>query len=451
MNDALNQFRDAIAATGLAPPDAIDGDGVIHRFSTNGKPRDTSGWYMLHLDGVPAGSFGDWRTGLVSTWCGKSDTAMTHSEREAHQNRIQAMKAQRDTEQVQRNESAAVEATKRFNAASNCTQHAYLQTKGVNGYGVKVETDGTLLVPMRDTAGELWNLERISPADFKDKRGLLGGRRTGCFHSIGKIKNNRLIVCEGYATGASTHAATGDAVAVAFNAGNLEAVALALRAKYPKLQIVIAADDDHQTEGNPGMTKARSAALAVGGLVAVPGFGSDRPDGATDFNDLHQISGLTAVKRCIDAAVAIEAPSDWPELQPLIAQIDAQDYPLDALPDAVRCAVEEVAGFVKAPIPLIATSALAALSLAIQAHTDVERAEKLTGPTGLFLLAIADSGERKSTCDGFFTRAIHDYQAREQDAAKPLIKAYQSERDAWEAQRSGIKEAIKAAAKKGDL
>ena len=155
------------------------------------------------------------------------------------------------------------------------------------------------------------------------------------------------------------------------------------------------------------------------------------------------------MRRCIEAAKPCTTADTWPELQPLIAQIDPQEYPLDALPVAVRLAVEEVAGFVKAPIPLIATSALAALSLAIQAHTDVERAEKLSGPCSLFLLAIADSGERKSTCDGFFTRAIRDYEAREQEAAKPLIKAYKSEHEAWEAMRSGLKEKIKALAKDG--
>ena len=141
----------------------------------------------------------------------------------------------------------------------------------------------------------------------------------------------------------------------------------------------------------------------------------------TDFNDLHKMAGPDAVKRCIDAAAVRDTADDWPELQPLIAQIDAQDYPIDALPAAVRGAVLEVAGFVKAPIPLIASSAVAALSLAIQAHVDVQRADKLHGPCGLFILVIADSGERKSTCDGFFTRAIRDYEAREQEASKPLI------------------------------
>lgn len=141
--------------------------------------------------------------------------------------------------------------------------------------------------------------------------------------------------------------------------------------------------------------------------------------------------------------------SEWPEPQPLISRLDPQDYPLDALPDLVRCAAQEVAGFVKAPVPLIATSALSALSLAIQAHVDVERAEKLTGPTGLFLLAVADSGERKSTCDGFFTRAIRDYEAKQQEDAKPLIREFKTAHDAWEARRGGLKEKIKSLAKEG--
>jgi len=45
---------------------------------------------------------------------------------------------------------------------------------------------------------------------------------------------------------------------------NLEAVAVALRAKYAALKIIIAADDDHLTDGNPGLSKAKAAALAVG-------------------------------------------------------------------------------------------------------------------------------------------------------------------------------------------
>lgn len=332
MNGIINQFRDAIAAVGLTPPDEIFDDGKIHRFSSNGKPRDESGWYVLHSDGVPAGALGCWREGLTQNWCSKTTTEMTQAEREAHKIWVQAMKVQRDSEQTQRNVTAAVNAARRLKDAANCTEHAYLTTKGVQAHGIRQDGDN-LLIPMRDTAGKLHSLQAITPDG--DKRFMLGGRIKGCYLSIGKTKG-KLIICEGYATGATIYEATGDAVAVAFNAGNLEPVAKALRAKYPELEIVLAADDD-QTEGNPGMTKARSAAAAVGGQLAVPDFGERRPDKATDFNDLHLIAGLEAVKRCIDVAtvatVAVaERQNDWPELQPLITPLAPQEYPLDALP-----------------------------------------------------------------------------------------------------------------------
>ena len=80
----------------------------------------------------------------------------------------------------------------------------------------------------------------------------------------------------------------------------------------------------------------------------------------------------------------------WPNPQPLTEKIEAEDYPLDALPKSIGAAVEEVLGFTKAPVVLVASSALASLSLATQAQVDIKRAEKLTGPTGLFLLSIAD-------------------------------------------------------------
>src|SRR5689334_18374501 len=96
---------------------------------------------------------------------------------------------------------------------------------------------------------------------------------------------------------------------------------------------------------------------------------------------------LDPVRAGIDAAVMVSDP--WGEVQSLIARVDPEPYPVDALPALVRLAVQEVAGFVKAPMPLIAVSALASLSLAIQAHHDVERASRLDGPCGLFLLAIA--------------------------------------------------------------
>lgn len=75
-------------------------------------------------------------------------------------------------------------------------------------------------------------------------------------------------------------------------------MAQALSRKFPALPIVLAADDDHATEGNPGLTAARAAALAVGGLLVVPQFPAGRPRKATDFNDLYSLAGADAVRAC---------------------------------------------------------------------------------------------------------------------------------------------------------
>lgn len=268
MNDLIDQFKLAIAATGLAPPAEIIGDGAIHRFSTKGIPTHKNGWYMLHTDGIAAGAFGDWREGLTHNWCSKSDTSMTEAERFAHRERIKAMQRQRADDLTLRQQFAAAEALKRWTAAKPCVHHDYLTRKGIQPHGAKIEGD-KLLIAMRDTGSSVHSLQTIAPDG--SKMFMSGGRVKGCYFGIGKPKGV-LIVCEGFATGASIHECTGHAVAVAFNAGNLYAVAVALRTKYPTHKIVIAADDDHQTPGNPGISKATAAAQSTGAALAVPVF-----------------------------------------------------------------------------------------------------------------------------------------------------------------------------------
>ena len=183
----------------------------------------------------------------------------------------------------------------------------------------------------------------------------------------------------------------------------------------------------------------------------------------TDFNDVAKLHGTEAVARAIAGASVVAKverpridnppPTDfivWSEPQPLIAKMEPEPYPIDALPPNIRSAVEEVASFVKAPVSLIASSALAAVSLATQAHIDVKRADRLQGPSGLFLLTIADSGERKSTCDGFFTSSIRQYQEEQKEAMKPELMRYESDLAAWTAERDGLLSAIKDAGKKGN-
>ena len=150
---------------------------------------------------------------------------------------------------------------------------------------------------------------------------------------------NVLYIVEGFATGASIHAATGEAVAVAFNAGNLIPVAQALREKFPDLKLVLCADDDHRTPGNPGLTKATEAAIAVNGWLAMPEFGESRTLEATDFNDLHQALGLEAVRQSLNhARQPVSDVSGWPDPKPTEAPLHPVPVfdPEVLLPEALR-------------------------------------------------------------------------------------------------------------------
>lgn len=233
-----------------------------------------------------------------------SDAERLRLEAERNQ-RNQAEQARTEAEQ----QAAAVEAKLLWEAASESGTSAYLQRKGVEGFGVRYTPDGWLLVPVRDAAGQLWNVQRIAPKrpeQGPDKLFLKGGRKSGLWHVVGSLEGAAVVlVAEGYATAASLHMATGWPVVVAFDAGNLLHVAKAMRALLPDALLVMCGDDDAASEArtgrNAGRQKAEAAAKAVKGMAVFP---RDLPEGASDFNDMHHASGLDAVKALLQSALA---------------------------------------------------------------------------------------------------------------------------------------------------
>lgn len=438
---ASEQFQQAIAGDRLPVPEVIHGDGTLYRFSTNGKRMDQSGWYVLYDDGdVPAGAYGCWRSGISKTWCSKDTKSMTPAERSAHLQRMQAIAQQREADKAQRQQDAATAAAQRWEAALPApADHPYLAKKGVHAHGTRVEPDGFLIVPMRDTNGKLWNIERINPANFKDKKGLLGGRRTGLYYSIGKPKGV-LIVCEGFATGASIHEATGHAVAVAFNAGNLREVAQALHSKYPKLRLILAADDDAFTDGNPGITKATEAARAVRGHLIKPHFCGERNDKETDFNDLHQRAGLDAVKACIESAAPVaqtpafpplegaDGSGTWPDPTPLpdaLPPVAAFDP--DLLPNALRARIVDIAERMQCPPDFPAVGVITALSGLIGARAVVapKQHDDWRVVPNLWGLIVGRPGVMKSPALGEVLKPLHRLESTEREQ-------WQAAHEAWE-------------------
>jgi len=300
--DPIDGFREAILAAGLNPPDDLVGDGRVRRFSSSGRRGDDAGWYVLHLDSVPAGAFGCWRSGQTSQWCSRSLHSLSPSESEIYRRRLEDMRQQREADKHARQQQAREFAMSRWQNAATVLSHPYLEAKDVQAYDLKADGD-ELLIPMRDASGVLQSLQAINAGGVK--RFQYGGQVKGAFHLIGQ-PSEVLVLCEGYATGASIYQATGYAVAVAFTAGNLQAVAKELHHKYPNLRLVVAADDDWKTEGNPGLTKAMEVVSELKAWLAVPQFPNERPINGTDFNDLHRLVGLVAVRLGIDAAVQVK-------------------------------------------------------------------------------------------------------------------------------------------------
>ncbi|MQT89472.1 toprim domain-containing protein [Pseudomonas helleri] len=286
MTDATILFRDALQSV-YGPLDWLPvPDGAIHRFRVpDDKPGSLNGWYVLYLDGIASGAFGSWKAGGTNTWSSREP----HNNHEAEQvrQRIEQARRQREDEQRKRQLKAANVAQRWWRDARRADpDHPYLIAKCVRPHGLRQRGD-ELLIPLY-SSGVLVNLQRITTNG--NKRFLFGGRIKGAYSPLGRITPGRpLCICEGWATGATLHE-SGYTVACAMNAGNLKPVALALRADYPDTEIIVAGDDDRQTEaegkGNPGRTAAHDAAAACGGLVTFPEWPADAPLTLSDFNDL---------------------------------------------------------------------------------------------------------------------------------------------------------------------
>jgi len=203
-----------------------------------------------------------------------------------------------EKERRRKHGETALTALEKWNSFSHSGTSPYLEKKQVNPFGVRFKND-FLVIPMKDTAGKLWSLQWI--ASNGAKRFLSGGRKKGCFHSIGTLENGKpIILTEGYATGASVHMATQQPTVVAFDAGNLEPVIEELRVSYSSSPLLIAGDDDYwESAVNIGREKAEYAALKYHCSLVFPQFKETQTQ-PTDFNDLHVLEGLDTVKTQIE-------------------------------------------------------------------------------------------------------------------------------------------------------
>jgi putative DNA primase/helicase len=348
--DVLAQLR----AGGLLV-DELRVTGRVVRRPVQGEGPEKRGWYVLHelareRGSVLVGSWGIWRGNDDGRQTITVERAsLSDDERAALRDRMRADRRRTQAERAAESERAARRAEsvwrKCLTAPADGEVPDYLRRKGIAAHGLRYTASGALVMPLHDGGGRIHALQfilsrahhgqRIERAGTDKQNWPPGCALQGHYFLIGSPAG-LCLVTEGYATGASLHAATGLPVAVALFAGNLAPVAKALRKRYPDSRLLICADDDYATRGNPGISAASAAALVGDAAWVVPRFSDPEqvdlrarvaalPDDLdhaawraaaadilrtsgrgklTDFNDLHQLEGLSLVRAQIEARIA---------------------------------------------------------------------------------------------------------------------------------------------------
>jgi len=260
----IEQFKNAMRDHGIEPPGNIIPDGNLHRFDAHKKG---AGWYSLHSGDYWAGGFGDWSLDIKSEWRQDSPvrTVITAQQRADWDKR----KKQAEAEKAKLAEYASRRASHIFEKAHKEYRHQYCDIKGIridDDLNVKV-SDGVLLIPIYNSNFHIVNLQSI--LGDGTKKFQYGAEIKGCFGCVDTDHKcmDTLYIAEGWATAVSVYNHFKKPCFVAFSAGNLKPVAINLRAIYPDVQIIIAADNDFSGVGEKA---AIEAAKACGGSYIIP-------------------------------------------------------------------------------------------------------------------------------------------------------------------------------------
>jgi putative DNA primase/helicase len=205
--------------------------------------------------------------------------------------------------------------------------HPYLKRKGIQAHIARQNGEEIIIPVYSDLAGTLVSVQRILPKETNNKFFIKGTDKKGNFCLLGNLQaydpesgeppsEQPILFCEGFATGASIHEATGFPVVVCFDSGNLAAVAEKLK---PEIQdpFIFCADNDppdEKTGQKPGEKGAQKARAKAGGAVVYPKFPNDEYG---DFNDLALLCGLNTVKAQITSVIErVDAEGEIPAEKP---------------------------------------------------------------------------------------------------------------------------------------
>ncbi|WP_240164728.1 zincin-like metallopeptidase domain-containing protein, partial [Pantoea sp. Ap-967] len=366
VREIKDQFLVALRDAGLDVSGARDkkdhpvADGEMHRLPVFGRrSANTSGAYALHLEGkTPGGYIENFKTGEVVHWKPEGAVAaLSEAERATLAKEARERQQARDNALDAKHEATASAAQALWKGAPAATaENAYCKAKGITNpvglrtvpekatpemeaQGIRIaktvkeakalrEADpanrvfksGDLLIPGMDGEGKLWTLQSVNP-HFKAL--MKGGRKAGTYTVVGtddpakalaSKDGSPLVIAEGYATADTvSRLMGGKPVFVAFDSGNLDAVARDLRERSPDRPLLIAADNDHNApkeldaNGKPkvnvGLVKGKEAAEKNGGGLMVPQFKDG--DKGSDWNDVATAQGDAAASRMLNEQMAV--------------------------------------------------------------------------------------------------------------------------------------------------
>lgn len=261
--------------------------------------------------------FGDYKRDVKKEWA--SNEKLTKEEAQFAEKFTNDVLEQERMERQKLTEETAPILEKEFASFHTTGITPYMTRKQITSlFGTRIKDnekgDPILIVPLRDVKGKFWNYQRIYAQKLSkgDKFFSEGALIDGCFHLLGdetfpeftgKNPQAPIYICEGFATAASIKQALAQdkaGVVCAFNAGNLQHVASAIKHASPANPIIVLADNDAYTlvnnkPDNVGIRKGRNAAGSVGGTLQYPVFKYPQK-GLTDYNDLQCAEGLETVR-----------------------------------------------------------------------------------------------------------------------------------------------------------
>jgi len=311
MSDPYQVALQQLADFGLVV-DTLDTSGKLTRVKTDSdRGVKKSGWYVAHEFNLSSGRmvitgrFGNWKADN-EPHAFSFDASFTDEEKARFRAQQEAQRKAAIAEQKDRNKQAAERAAKIWPGLPQEGTSPYLARKQINHFNARFGKNNSIAIPIGKN-GKLTGLQWID-ADGS-KRFLTGTEKQGAYCYI-EGDATRVILCEGFATGASIRMATGNAVLVCFDAGNLVTVADWYIGKNPSKPVVIAADNDHGKAENKGLQVAHEILQRHPKATAVwPVFADDDP--STDFNDLHVTQSLDAVLSAFKSSAPPALPRNF--------------------------------------------------------------------------------------------------------------------------------------------